>query len=204
MLSRTRNYKNCYNFSILQFLIQNLVGCFVTAIANVSVIFTFFPLLEQAQYIFKVKKQAFHPSFRVFFSPKEVEQLFDFDFHKLHNMTNVFVQNLCFYRARFSIQSLFKTAPCPLKRQRENHTGVLASDSSHEYTVDRQSKTHTETSQAICTYVLPADNTLVNQKIYHLNTLHLYPAKMNKDSKTNKERVTEFLCQAVELLTSNC
>jgi len=46
---------------------------------------------------------------------------------------------LCFYRARFSIQSLFKTTPCPLKRQRENHTGVLASDSSHTYTVDRRS-----------------------------------------------------------------
>jgi len=35
----------------------------------------------------------------VFFSQKEVEKLFDFDFHKLHKMTNVFVQNLCFYRA---------------------------------------------------------------------------------------------------------
>jgi len=56
-------------------------------------------------------------------------------------MTNVFVQNLCFYRARFSIQSLFETTPCPLKGQRENHTGVLASDSSHEKTVDRRSIT---------------------------------------------------------------
>ena len=80
-------------------LIHNLAGCFVTAVATVSMIFTFFPLLEQAQEIFKVKKQAIHPCFRVFFSQKEVEKLFDFDFHKLHNMTNVFVQNLCFYRA---------------------------------------------------------------------------------------------------------
>ena len=56
-------------------------------------------------------------------------------------MTNVFVTNLSFYRARFSIQSLFKTTPCQLKRQRENHTGDLASDSSHEYTVDRRSST---------------------------------------------------------------
>ena len=54
-------------------------------------------------------------------------------------MTNVSVQNLGFYRAKFSIQSLFKTTPCPLKGQRENHAGVLASDSSHEYTVDRRS-----------------------------------------------------------------
>jgi len=53
-------------------------------------------------------------------------------------MTNVFVQNLCFYRARFSIQSLLKTAPCHLNRQRENHTGVPASDSSHKYTVGRR------------------------------------------------------------------
>jgi len=119
-------------------------------------------------------------------------------------MTNVFVLNLGFYRARFSIQSLFETTPCPLKRQRENLTGVLASDSSHAYTVDRRSKTHTQTSQAICTYVLPASKTLVNQKIYHIDTLHLYPTKTNKDSKTNKERVTEFLYQAVELSTSNC
>jgi len=42
-----------------------------------------------------------------FFSSKEVEKLFDFDFHKLRNMTNVFVQNLGFYRASFSIQRLF-------------------------------------------------------------------------------------------------
>ena len=59
-------------------------------------------------------------------------------------MTNVFVQNLCFYCARFSNQSLFKTTPCHLKRLRENHTGVLASDSSHEYTVDRRSSSFAE------------------------------------------------------------
>jgi len=39
---------------------------------------------------------------------------------------------------------------------------------------------------------------LLIKKICQLNTLHLYPAK------TNKERVTEFLYQAVELSTSNC
>jgi len=59
--------------------------------------------------------------------------------------------------------------------------------------------------QAIYTSVLPASETHVNQKnLYHLNTLHLHPAKTNKDSKTNKERVTEFLYQAVELPTSDC
>jgi len=54
-------------------------------------------------------------------------------------MTNVSVKNLCFYCARFSIQSLFETTPCPLKHQHGNHTGVLGSDSSHEYIVDRRS-----------------------------------------------------------------
>jgi len=43
----------------------------------------------------------------------------------------------------------------------------------------------------------PASKTPVNQKIYQLNTLHLYPAKTNKGSKTNKERVTEFLYKTV-------
>jgi len=38
---------------------------------------------------------------------------------------------------------------------------------------------------------------LLIKNIYH-NTLHLYPAK------TNIERVTEFLCQAVELSTFDC
>jgi len=38
---------------------------------------------------------------------------------------------------------------------------------------------------------------LLIKKTYHLNTLHLYPAK------TNKKRVTEFLYQAVELSTSD-
>jgi len=66
-----------------------------------------------------------------------VEKSFDFDFHKLHNMTNVCVQNLCFCHSRYSIKSLFKTTSCPLKRQHENHTGILPSDSSHEYTMDR-------------------------------------------------------------------
>jgi len=58
-------------------------------------------------------------------------------------------------------------------------------------------KTPTQRSQATCTSVLPASKTPINQKIY-LNTLHLYP------TKTNKERVTEFLYQAVELSTSDC
>jgi len=39
---------------------------------------------------------------------------------------------------------------------------------------------------------------LLIKKIYHLDTLHFYSAK------TNKERVTEFLYQAVELPTSDC
>jgi len=69
---------------------------------------------------------------------------------------------------------------------------------------DNRRQTRTQWHQAICTSVLPASETPVNQKIYHLNTLHLCPVKTNKDSKTNKERVTEFFNQAVELSTSDC
>ena len=58
----------------------------------------------------------------------------------------------------------------------------------------------TQKSQAMCTSVLPASKTPVNKKIYHLNTLHLYSA----NSKTNKERVSELLYQAVQLPTSDC
>jgi len=38
--------KTVITFFLYNFLIQNLAGCFVTAIATVSVIFTFFRLLE--------------------------------------------------------------------------------------------------------------------------------------------------------------
>jgi len=52
--------------------------------------------------------------------------------------------------------------------------------------------------------VLHTCETPVNQKSYHLNTVHLYPEKTNENSKTNKKRVTEFLYQAVQLPTSDC
>jgi len=100
--------------------------------------FYIFPIVGIGAINFQSKKTGNPPLFSgVFFLP-EMEKIFYFDFHQLHNMTNIFVQNLCFYRARFSIQSLFETTPCPLKRQRKNHTGVLASHSSHEYTVDQR------------------------------------------------------------------
>jgi len=38
--------KTVINFLLYNFLIPNLAGCFVTTIATVFVIFTFFPLLE--------------------------------------------------------------------------------------------------------------------------------------------------------------
>ena len=38
--------KTVMTFLVYNFLIQNLARCFVTAIATVSVIVTFFPLLE--------------------------------------------------------------------------------------------------------------------------------------------------------------
>jgi len=57
---------------------------------------------------------------------------------------------------------------------------------------------------ACCGPCCPLLKLLLIKKIYHLNTLHLYPAKTNKVSKTNKERVTEFLYHAVQLPTSDC
>jgi len=41
--------KTVITFLLYNISIPNLAGCFATAIATVSVIFTFFPLLEQAQ-----------------------------------------------------------------------------------------------------------------------------------------------------------
>jgi len=82
-------------------------------------------------------------------------------------MTNVFVQNLCFYHARFSIQSLFKTTPCPLNRLPENHTGVLASDSSHEYTVDRRSSSREHWKWLWCFGVLPLTAKDIYAKVTH-------------------------------------
>ena len=69
----------------------------------------------------------------------------------------------------------------------------------------RHLKTRTQRSQAICTSVLSLLKLLLIKKyiILILNTLHLYPAKTNKDSKTNKERVTGFLYKALELPTSD-
>jgi len=101
--------------------------------------FYILPIVGIGAINFQSKKTGNPPLFSGVFSLQKKWKHFYLDFHKLHKMTNVFVKNLCFYRARFSIQSLFKTTPCLLKRQHENHTGVLASDSSHEYTVDRRS-----------------------------------------------------------------
>ena len=48
---------------------------------------------------------------------------------------------------------------------------------------ERHLHMRTQRSQAMCTSVLPASKTLVYQKIYHLNTLHLYPAQTRKRTK---------------------
>ena len=71
--------------------------------------FYIFPIVGISAINFQSKKAGNPPFFQsVFFFPKEVENLFDFDFHELHNMTNVFVHNLGFYRARFSIRDFLK------------------------------------------------------------------------------------------------
>jgi len=43
---RPGDIKTVITFLLYNFLIPDLAGCFVTAVATVSVIFTFFPLLE--------------------------------------------------------------------------------------------------------------------------------------------------------------
>jgi len=55
-------------------------------------------------------------------------------------------------------------------------------------------------SQAICASVLPASKTPVKQKIYHHNTLHLYPAQTRK--RTKKELPNSYTSDVVETVTS--
>ena len=58
---------------------------------------------------------------------------------------------------------------------------------------ERDLNTRTQRRQAICTSVLPASKTPVNQKSlsYHLNTLHLYPAQTRK--RTKKELPNSYI-----------
>ena len=56
----------------------------------------------------------------------------------------------------------------------------------------RHLKTRTQRSQAICSSVLPASKTPVNQKIYHHNILqHLYPAQTQ--TRTKKEIPNSYI-----------
>jgi len=58
----------------------------------------------------------------------------------------------------FPSRAFPKQRLAPLKRQRKNHTGVLASDSSHEYTVDRRSISCVEVEYALLSLAFPKDN----------------------------------------------
>jgi len=107
MLSRAW-YKNSYNFSSLQFFNSKLGRMLCNSYSNRYCDFSH--CWHRRNKFSKSKKRQSTLALGNFFSPKEVEKLFDLDFHKLHNMTNIFVQNLGFYRARFSIQSLFNTS----------------------------------------------------------------------------------------------
>jgi len=139
MLSRTRWYKNCYNFSSLQFFNSKHGRMLCDSYCNRFYDFYIFPIVGIGAINFQSQNTDNPPLFQGFFTLQKKWKNYLIYFHKLHNTTNVFVQNLCFYHARFSIQSIFETTPCPLKCQRENHTSVLASDSSHKYTVDQRS-----------------------------------------------------------------
>ena len=62
-----------------------------------------------------------------------------------------------------------------------------------------QRRTLRRAKQSACT-CCPLLKLLLIKKIYHLNTLHLHPAKPNKDSKTNKERVAADTLWSVHTL----
>ena len=139
MLFRTRWYKNCHNFSSLQFFNSKLCRMLCNSYSNCFCDFYIFPIVGIGAMIFQSKKTGNPPLFSGVFSlPKKWKSFFIFIFIN-YTIWLTFMWRICFYHARFSIQSLFKTTPCLLKHQHENHTSVLASDSSHEYTVDRRS-----------------------------------------------------------------
>jgi len=64
--------------------------------SNRSCDFYIFPIVGIGAMNFQSKKNS-QSTFVLgcFFFPKEVYKLFDVDFCKLHNVTDVFVQNLC-------------------------------------------------------------------------------------------------------------
>jgi len=95
MMSRTRWYKNCYNFFSLQFFNSKLGRMLCNSYSKRFCDFYIFPIVGIGAINFQSQKTGKPPFFQGVFSlQEEVEKLFDFDFHKLHNMTNVFVKNL--------------------------------------------------------------------------------------------------------------
>ena len=164
MLSRSRWYKNCYNVSSRQFFNSKLGRMLCNSYSKRFCDFYIFPIVRTGATNFQSQKTGNPPFFQGVISIQKKWKNY---------LISIFINNTIWltFLCRIWVSIVqgfpsrpFKTTPCPLKRQRESHTGILASDSSHEYTVDGRSKTHTQTSQAICTYVLPASKTLVNQK----------------------------------------
>jgi len=137
MLSRTRWFKNCHNFT-LQFFNSKLGRMLCNSYSNHFCDFYIFPIVGTGPINFQSKKTGNPLLFSSVFSFQKKWKIFLISIFINYTIWLTFLCRICFYRARFSIQSLFETTPCPLKCQRENHTGVLASDSSHKYTVDRQ------------------------------------------------------------------
>ena len=90
MLSRTRRYKNCYNLSSLQFFDLKLGRVLCNSYSNLWFLH-FSHCWNRRSKLSKLKNSQSTLVSGCFFSPKEVEKLFDFDFRKLHNVTDVFV-----------------------------------------------------------------------------------------------------------------
>ena len=122
MLSRTRWYKNFHNFSSLQFFNSKLGRMLCNSYRNRFCDFYIFLIVGIGAINFQCQKTDNTPLFQGVFSlQKKWKNFFILIFMNYTIWLMFLWRNLCFYRARFSIQSLFKTTPCLLKRQHKNH-----------------------------------------------------------------------------------
>jgi len=76
MLSKTRLYKNCHNFSSLQFFNSKLGRMLCNSYSNRFGDFYIFPIVGIGAINFQIKKQVIHSCFRVFFLSKRSGKIF--------------------------------------------------------------------------------------------------------------------------------
>ena len=108
MLSRTRWYKNCHNFSSLQFFNSKLDTMLCISYSNRFCDFYIFPIVGIGAINFKSKKTGNPPLFSGVFS---LQRKWKNDLISIFINYTIWLMFLCriyFYHARFSIQSLLK------------------------------------------------------------------------------------------------